>query len=316
MKKTLKGFTLIELGFVLVILSILTGLIVPSLQSTIRDANIATDVANAKVIYENSMLLAATDEDMMISMYQTNSSNSYKPLYHDSVKGYNYDGIGEFVGWTKDGKTDNTKKSVVTRMDGVNLAQRRAYARLNGTGTDDNHNDGKSHSWDGSTYTSGRDGDTLFYTWEPVADANKSNPRASFANQSGDTWVVDRSKLHSKTNVYFTVGLSEKMNMPIYGDAYEGGTLLKSGNSKTGAKVDRNKPYLRMRYIVHETPVTGQAKAAYRWFIMCDQQTREITIESSWGQSPEYGSYQIYPPRGVYENLGGDEVKQGTRKLK
>lgn len=283
MKKTLtlKGFTLIELGVVLVILSVLSGIIVPSLQQQIKYASLATDVANGKLIYENCMLIATTSDELAADMFYYDSSMDTQ--YYKEKR----DKDGNIIGWEKSSsKVSGKEKSVVTRMDGVPVASRQHYAQLNQYKTDygDDTHCYAYTVFDGNSNKSTDIG--CFYTWEPTtcAGGEKKHPQ----------------DYKSKPLVKFTFALSEKMGLPIYNDPKDAGnTSLKK------------RPSLRMRYIKHDTPIGGQVKYAYRWFIMCNHNDNTISVESSVGQAPDKGSYQIYPPTGVYQDINKDQVKDG-----
>lgn len=64
MKKILtkKGFTLIELIVVIAILAILAAILIPSLANYLERANSAKDLANARSIYSEVMLILATED--------------------------------------------------------------------------------------------------------------------------------------------------------------------------------------------------------------------------------------------------------------
>jgi type IV pilus assembly protein PilA len=54
-----KGFTLIELIVVIAILAILAAILVPTISGFIGRANDATDIANAKMLYNSGMMVLA-----------------------------------------------------------------------------------------------------------------------------------------------------------------------------------------------------------------------------------------------------------------
>ena len=57
--KNKKGFTLIELIVVIAILGILAAILVPTITGFITRANDATDIANAKMLYNSGMMVLA-----------------------------------------------------------------------------------------------------------------------------------------------------------------------------------------------------------------------------------------------------------------
>ena len=61
MKKSKKGFTLIELVVVIAILGILAAILVPVISGFIETANQATDNANARLIYNASAMWYAAN---------------------------------------------------------------------------------------------------------------------------------------------------------------------------------------------------------------------------------------------------------------
>jgi prepilin-type N-terminal cleavage/methylation domain-containing protein len=69
--KKVKGFTLIEMGIVIFILSVLTGMIVPRLYAFIKEAEKATDISNGKLLYTATLLVVATDDDVEVSFFNT-----------------------------------------------------------------------------------------------------------------------------------------------------------------------------------------------------------------------------------------------------
>lgn len=76
MKKSKKGFTLVEIVIVVAVLAILAAIAIPVVGNVINDANNAADAANAKVIEStvklalaksSSTSLAATDIDTALT---------------------------------------------------------------------------------------------------------------------------------------------------------------------------------------------------------------------------------------------------------
>jgi type IV pilus assembly protein PilA len=59
--KKIKGFTLIELIVVIAIISVLTSLLIVNMASYIRQAQVTTDVTNAKEIYNATQLIMMLD---------------------------------------------------------------------------------------------------------------------------------------------------------------------------------------------------------------------------------------------------------------
>jgi prepilin-type N-terminal cleavage/methylation domain-containing protein len=66
MKKILnkKGFTLIELIVVILILAILAAILVPSILNYVTQANTARDQANARGLYSELSLILVTDGEL------------------------------------------------------------------------------------------------------------------------------------------------------------------------------------------------------------------------------------------------------------
>ena len=307
MKKTLKGFTLIELGIVIFSLSVLTSIIVPNLQRYIEEAEIATDVANAKIIYEACMLTVTTDDDVFASAF--NEGGSAPGVYTEvidpvtgEVTGYTRIGGGSKIGTDDAGKDikvgDNRAMVVVTRCDGVDAAQRKQYEGKN--------KDGKTYDFHGLG--------GCIYTWENVSDGGTLQQKGNLIRTNDDG--------HQR----FTVALCENMNMPIMGDDYEGGKYKYIPT--TGTPVHKDKTYLRMRYIRHKMATTsGNTQAstngtydprnAYRWFVTYDLNDRAFHILAGTGQGAEAGVtetayglegfYEIYPDATAeYADLRGD----------
>lgn len=287
MKKTLKGFTLIELGIVVFAISVLTGIIVPYLQNYIVQAEKATDYANAALLYDDVSLVIASDDDAYFSFYNDNGGNRTAQL--PQRKSYT-DPVTKKTVWYWDKNSSNGHKtSIVTRCSGVDAAQEYAlakkmdmlYGRKYSNGTD----------WSGlhdPFYNGNNKGKYTLYTWEPVCGNNDGDKVK--AMQPAE--LMKRVKNGTDQGEYFTKMLSEKMDMPVWGDA----------------KADKSKSHFRMRYTGGHKYTQEDGKPdlsndmyAWEWMITIDKdsKTGEGTFEPRiWrgnGQMTLVDS--IYPPQ-------------------
>ena len=74
MKKNLKGFTLVELIVVIAIITVLAGILIPSVIGYVRKAEKKADTVNAKRIYEDAELVLLTDDVARNAFYKYNTT--------------------------------------------------------------------------------------------------------------------------------------------------------------------------------------------------------------------------------------------------
>jgi len=257
MKKTFRGFTLIELAIVVFSISVLTGILVPNLQHYIIQAQKATDFANGALIYDSVSLVIASDDDAYYSFYNQNGGSRTAQVPERVEK--NIGGETYWV-WSK----TNKKTTIVTRCSGVDAQQEyylakkmdMMYGRQGAT----------SGEWSGlhdPFYNGNNKGKYTLYTWEPVCGNNDGDKVK--AMQPAE--LMKRVKNGTDQGEYFTKMLSEKMEMPVWGDP----------------QADKSKTHLTMRYTGGKAYVqdkTGQDKNrkadvsrdmyAWEWMITVD----------------------------------------------
>jgi type II secretory pathway pseudopilin PulG len=245
MKKTFRGFTLIELAIVVLGISVLTGLIVPNLQHYIEDAERATDFANAALLYDDLSLVMAADDDAYISFYSGGNDGEKTcqyPIHRTKV--VTVDGKKVVVEYWD--KKSDYKTYIVTRCSGVDASMAMALAKRQGQGYDYQDENGGWHGLHDPWYDQATEkGKHTLYTWEPVLPGGTYGQKKNAMNR---TTIANNVKNGTDTSQYFTAALSYKMNMPVWGDDYTGGSTTKYGNKDSGDPVDTSKSYFRMRY--------------------------------------------------------------------
>lgn len=257
--KKVKGFTLIEMGIVIFILSVLTGMIVPRLYAFIKEAEKATDISNGKLLYTATLLVVATDDDVEMSFFNTEGAGG---AYNHKIPQYKtINGEQVFVGMKTVSVKDGLKP--VTRIDGVDRETFYIFAKRQKLQSSDNS---PNYAKD---YTG---------MWEDTGSNSKNDIRKRSTSKNMATAG------HSK----FVVALSEKMEMPVRGDT-----------TFRGKPVSNDKTYFRMRYTTHDKEAVEGRKYAYRWQIVYDPQNMEPQVWVGYhqcetcfqlypAQSPEY----------------------------
>jgi type II secretory pathway pseudopilin PulG len=298
MKKTFRGFTLIELGIVVFAISVLTGIIVPNLQDYITQAEKATDYANAALLYDNVSLIIASDDDAYFSFFNDRGGGrtAQVPVRKPIKKG------DEIIGWYWD-KSSGNKTTIVTRCSGVDATQEYALAKkmdmmYGRTGEASKYGGNWSGLHDPWWNDNNAKGRNTLYTWEPVEGGN-NNDKVN---------LMDRNKIREKVKngtdegEYFTMLLSLKMDMPVWGDTNYGGTVNSRGDSNK-EKVDTTKTHFRMRYTGGETYIQknktdkdlSNKSYAWEWMITINEQTYEPQIFRGNGQMTLVDP--MYPPQ-------------------
>ena len=117
-KKTLKGFTLVELITVLAIVAVLTGVLVPSASYFIRNAKLKTANSQAKVVFNAALTVSQEYEAKNLSMLNTEDGNPYKTGLPTEI-GYYKDGcyINNSTDKTDYDTLDNLAKTFIDRVD-------------------------------------------------------------------------------------------------------------------------------------------------------------------------------------------------------
>ena len=101
-----KGFSLVELVVVIVILAILIGVTIGGIYQYVNKARINTDMYNAKVIQDTVFNALISDESMFKERYKFKTIDGNKTLAEDSVNNGN---LVVLYHWTDGGylKYDN-----------------------------------------------------------------------------------------------------------------------------------------------------------------------------------------------------------------
>jgi prepilin-type N-terminal cleavage/methylation domain-containing protein len=285
MKKTFRGFTLIELAIVIFAISVLTGIIVPNLQQYIEQAEKATDYANAALLYDDMSLVIASDDDAYFSFYSDGNRSAQIPVY-TTVTLKN----GEKFSYWKRG---TGYAYIVTRCSGVDGAQAYAFSQKQGQGWEAEQvanqvlkDDGKTQdAWNAvhsPWYNTVNKKDYTIYTWEPIDGGkygNLDNKNKGMVSSTLQKAVEDGTD----KGAYFTFMLSQKMDMPVWGDS----------------DADYSKTHFPMRY--HKgTGKDENSKYVWNWMICYDKDSYEPVIYA--------GNGQINCDRQVYPDVTAEEV--------
>ena len=305
MKKTLKGFTLIELGIVVFSLSVLAGIIVPNLQRYIEQAEMASDYANGALIYDDISLIIASDDNAYHSFYAGEYEGSgQKTCQYPQIKMVKLPS-GEYVQtWTKD---TNYKTSIVTRCSGVNYDTALALAKRQGQGYDTQKqnqnltgNTNDSQNWHGLHdpfgYSSkGKGTKRIIYTWEPV-DSNKTMNKEDIIKKVKEHkfgWGGDKDN-----NKYFTLCLCEKQNLPIWdnnvSESVGSKIPIQMRYNKGNKNPDKGKDANGVQYLF------SQSDYVWEWMITYNPDTLEPEVWAGNGQGNLV--------RKVYPDVTSDDV--------
>jgi hypothetical protein len=284
----------------------------------------ASDYANGALIYDDISLIIASDDYAYHSFYAgENDGSSSKTCQYPQIKMVKL-ANGEYVQtWTKDTKYTT---SIVTRCSGVNYSTMMALAKRQGQGYDQQKenqnltgNKDNNSNWHGLHDPFGKDGYSILFTWEPVAD-NKEMNKDKIINNIGAYhfgWgSYDTGEKDSKGNAiradldkhkYFTLLLCEKENLPLWSD-YAGN----SSSAKSKDKAVTSKVPIQMRYNKgNKNPDKGedangvqylfsQSDYVWEWMITYNPDTLEPEVWAGNGQGNLV--------RKVYPDVTSDDV--------
>lgn len=277
--RTLKGFTLIELGVAICIVSILTSVIVPNLNENIIAANKATDLSNAKLIYEDTMIVLGTNQEAAISFYNQNCSIT--PQVKEPVYEWKTLPDGTKVKVFKQMKKASGKSELcpvpVVRMMGVTRSAFNTYSNAQ-----------KQYGGSGNSGTQYQSTD-YHSTWEDCGSDSKNDiyQRALKANHS--TEAGRKAASHS----VFIKALSEKEGIPVRGQQ---NLNKKDPNYR---EVNMDKPYYPMRYCTHPRESVEGRKYTYKWIVDYDRDTMQVGVKAGWHHGDQnaihMNCYHLYP---------------------
>lgn len=250
--RTLKGFTLIELGVAICIVSILTSIIVPNLNENIIAANKASDLSNAKLIYEETMIVLGTNQDAAVSFYNENCSTT--PQVKEPVYEWQTLPDGTKVKVFKTMKKVTTSKGQVryvpvARMVGVS---RNAFYTYSNAQKQYGGNGNSGANWQSVDYYDG--------LWEDCGVGDQAQKQKVRAR--AELPVSNTNAAHAA----FIKALSEKEGIPLCGDP--------------GTTTD--KPYYPMRYCTHPHEAVEGRKYTYKWLIDYDTETLQVGVKAGW----------------------------------